>query len=91
VPGGGEAERLEVRRDVEGKDLTIAPGADLVHSGYGAVVRPVQRFRRLLPGARAECGGHDRAVREHEDASGVDQYSLDRSHERRIGAGTTGG
>jgi hypothetical protein len=54
----------------------------------GAVVRPVQHLRRLPPRAVAQRGGHDRAVREHEDASGVDQYGLDRSHERRIDAGT---
>jgi hypothetical protein len=35
-------------------------------------VRAVQRLRRLPPGAGAQCGGHDRAVREHEDASAVD-------------------
>jgi hypothetical protein len=38
---GGMTDRLEVRRDVDGKDLAVARGTDLVHSGYSPVVRPV--------------------------------------------------
>lgn len=66
----------------------MARGTDFVHCGDSQVVRPVQHFRRLPPGAGAECGRQDLAVRQQQDASGVDQHGLDASHERRIGART---